>query len=121
MPTSLGPTEIEETLLGGNPAEIRNAIGCTAMAIDFTNHSVTVSFLSGAPADNTFTPSTHGTPYWTTIDTISGNWISSTGASGTLTGPQLATMNGNLKNARNGSEALANSLGVLPGTIVAWS
>lgn len=121
MPLSLGPTEIEETLQGGSPVEIRNAIACTAMAIDFTGHSVTVSFMSGSPADNTFAPGAHGTPYWTSIDMITGNWTASTGASGTLTAPQLATMNGNLRNARNGAEGLSNILGVLAGTMAAWT
>lgn len=121
MPTNLASPDIEQISMGGSVIETHDAIAATQMSIDFTNHIVEVAFVSGTPADNTFIPGAHGTAYWVKINTLSGDWTSSLGTSGTLTTPQLATINGNIKNARNGAEALTNALGVIPGTWMAWT
>jgi hypothetical protein len=121
MPITLDPSVVEHITQGSTPIETNDAVASVAMAIDFTDRMVTVTFKSGTPSDNTFTPGERGDSNWTSINMDSGAWTSSLGGSGTLTAPQLATMNGNLKNARNGAEALANLLGVFPGTMVAWT
>lgn len=121
MPTALASPDVEQISLGGSIVETHDGIAATEMSIDFTNHTVQVAFASGTPPDNTFVPGAHGTAYWVKIDTVSGGWSSNLGTSGTLTAPQLATMNGNIKNARNGAEGLANALAVIPGTFAAWT
>jgi len=121
MPTSLTAADVEQISLGGSVVETHDAIAATEMQIDFVHNSITVAFVSGTPANNTYIPGVHGTAYWVKINTATGDWTSSLGTSGTLTALQLATLNSNLKNSRNGSEGLANLVGIIPGTIVVWT
>ena len=121
MPTSLAAPDIETIVIGGATIETHDAIAATEINIDLVHSTISVAFMSGTPANNSFIPGAQGAPYWVKINTLTGDWTSSLGTSGTLTGAQLTTINGNIKNARNGAEAIANALGVISGTFVAWT
>jgi hypothetical protein len=121
MPILLDPTLIKTMTLGGVTTETEDAVAATEIDINLSGQTVTITFETGSPADNTFLPGAHRDENWLIINTETGVWQSSLGTSDTLSPTQLAAINLNIKNARNGAEGTANILGVMPGTFVPWT
>ncbi len=101
--------------------ETHDATALTETRNLFLTNTLAVTFSDGNPANNTFASFPRANTATLTINTVTGKWTTSAGTTGTLTGGQLTAIKNNQTNLRNGLENIANAIGLVPGTIVAWT
>lgn len=121
MPVQYAAGNIETFTLGGSTVETHDSAAISTANTDFLGNQITVVFIDGTPASNSFAGFARSKARSLTIDMVTGKWNSSTGSSGTLSGAQLTALQNNQRNLKNGMENIANAIGIIPGTIVAWT
>lgn len=121
MPIQRAAGTIETFTVGGSTVETHDASALTETHNLFLSNQLRAVFADGTPATNSFGSFPRANTFTLTINTTSGRWISSAGTSGTLSGGQLTAIKNNQTALRNGLENIANAIGLLPGTIVAWT
>jgi len=125
MPISIPASAIEALQRNGVTIETRDSCALVGINMNFPGNTVTFTFAYGSPATNSFVQSVNPGPQTAvtsvTVNTANGSWTASTGQSGTLTGPQLTTLNTNQRTLRNSAETVANALGVIGGSVTAWT
>lgn len=121
MPISLSAAQVETLTLGGSVVFTHDTEAVSSSQTDFLGLTMTVVFAQGTPASNAFATDGRAKIHSLNIDLSTGHWNSSTGTSGTLTSPQLTALQTNQRNLKNGLETIANAIGLIPGTVVAWT
>lgn len=121
MPIQYSAGNTETFTLGGSTVETHDAAAISSSNTDFLGNQITVVFIDGTPATNSFAGFSRSKTRSISIDMVTGKWNSSSGTSGTLSGAQLTGLQNNQKSLKNGIENIANAIGLIPGTIVAWT
>ncbi len=121
MSISLLAANQESYVKGGSTIEANNAAALIGINTSFPANQVQFTFSQGTPATNSFVPGPRSSNPTLSVDLVAGNWTTSTGLSGTLSGAQLTALNTNQRNLRNAVENLANAINMIPGSIVAWT
>ncbi len=111
---------IELFTVGGSTVETHDAVGITQVHTLFPT-SMTVVLSDGTPASNAFTTFARAKAASMTINLVTGAWTTTAGTSGTLSNGQLNPLNANQRTLRNSLENIANAIGLVPGTLVAWT
>lgn len=121
MPISLQAANIETITLGGSVV-ITNDTEAVSQAIsDFIGGDLNVTLAQGTPASNAFTTNARAKTHTLRINVLNGQWNTSTGQQGTLGGAALTALQTNQRNLKNALETIANNIGLVSGTVVAWT
>lgn len=121
MPISLSAANIETLTLGGVTVSTHDTEAISTSQTDFLGNQITVTFAQGTPASNSFASDARAKIHSLTIDMSTGKWNTSTGVTGTLGAGALTTLQTNQRNLKNAMETIANNIGLIPGTVVAWT
>lgn len=121
MPIQKASGQIETFTLGGSTVETHDASALSAVNTQFLSSIITAQFVDGTPANNSFASFPRANTATLTINLSTGKWTTSVGTTGTLSAGQLNAIKNNQTNLRNGLENVANAIGLLPGTVVAFT
>ena len=121
MPIQYAAGNIETFTLGGSTVETHDSAAISTSNTDFLGNQITITFIDGTPATNSFAGFSRSKIRSITIDMVTGKWNTSTGSQGTLSGAQLTALQNNQRSLKNGIENIANAIGLIPGSIVAWT
>lgn len=121
MPIQLSAANIETLTLGGTTVETHDTAAVSSSNTDYLGSQIIATFLEGTPPNNSFSALVRGRTRSITVDLNTGNWNTSAGTRGTLSSAALTALQNNQKNLRNGLENIANAVGLIPGTVVAWT
>jgi len=121
MPVTLQAAQIETLTLGGSTVFTHDTEAVSFISTDVLGLQMTVTFAQGTPASNSFGTDARAKTHTLVIDLSTGKWNASSGTSGTLGSPSLTALNTNQKNLKNALETIANAIGLIPGTVVAWT
>lgn len=95
---------------------------CMGFSVNFGlgTANCSILFLLGLVSGLSLIPGTFSPQDTLNVDLTSGAWQATTGQSGTLSGPNLASFVAQLKTLRNLFESFATANNVVPGTAVPW-
>lgn len=125
MSITLNAAQINSLVVAGVTIETDGVAAVTGIQVDYIASTITFQITMGSlvgSAPPVFVPGQIILGNLVAVfNTITGNWyVNGSPLTGTLTGTPLATIQANMRTYRNNAEAFANSLGVVPGTIVTW-
>ncbi len=107
---------------GSNTIESDASAAANHIELNLDQGLAIIRFKNGTLAGGIFTAGTVAPGnVVVTINLITGDWTSSTGQSGTLSGVALQTGQQQVETYANGVESFATSQGIIPGTQVPWS
>jgi len=121
MPVTLSAGGIETYTLGGVTVESHVASAIIGINDNFPGKTSVYTFAQGGPSDNTFAPGPRSSTPTISVDLVTGRYVTSTGLTGTLTGAQLTALLNSQRTEKNAIENFANAIGLLPGTVVAYT
>ncbi len=121
MSIQKGAGAIELFTIGGSTVETHDAAAIAIAHTAFLTNNLTATFVEGTPASNSFATFPRVKTATLNINIATGAWTTSAGTSGTLGAGAVTAIKNNQTNLKNGLENVANAIGLLPGTIVAWT
>jgi hypothetical protein len=116
---SITLTNAASASIGGQTVESDANAAITYFELAYPD-SLKIYTSYGTTVGQVFTPGTTLPKVIVNVNLNNGLWSSTNGLSGTLTGPQLTSMQTTALSIRNGLESLI-ATGIVPGTAVAWT
>lgn len=110
-----------QLLVGGTAQETDAAGALVGLAVNWQLNTLTAELMYGSFAAGVFTPGTLKPSVFINLNLTTGVWSASTGQTGTLSAPALASVVANFKSDRNTIEGFAAANNVMPGTPTAWT
>jgi hypothetical protein len=107
--------------INGATVENNTTGACTLFDVDYLANKATFTLRTGTIQSGNLNAGVYGDTVTVSLDLTTGNYQSSNGFSGTITGTQLSQFNTLLKNVRNGNEAFVAATPIMPGTQVPWT
>lgn len=92
----------------------------TTFAMDFLGNVCTFTLNIGVLASGNLNVGVYSIPVTCTLNLTTGDWVSSNGFGGTISGLQLSQFVTMMKNLRNGNEIFCAGSAVMPGVQVPW-